>query len=242
METMSAQLGTVGEINRYPVKSMAGERRAAAEVDWQGIEGDRQYAFVRRGDLTRFPWFTGRDHSDLVRYRATYDEPEAPRRSGVSITTPGGEAASLHDPQVKRALEDAAGVALDLMQLGTGAYDLMPVSVVTTASLARLDALHAAPLDHRRFRVNLVVDSDRHEGDWQGRRVRFGDGADAAELLFAYPAPRCAMITIDPDTATRDPRVLRTVARQLGNTFSMYASVAKPGTIRIGDPVFLGEL
>lgn len=234
-----ASVGHVREINRYPVKSMAGERREVAEIDWQGIEGDRQYAFVRRDDTTRFPWFTGRDHSDLVRYRATYDDPTQPRRSAVSIRTPGGATSSLHDPQFRHELEDASGVTLDLLQLGIGAYDLMPVSVVTTASLARLDAVHETLLDHRRFRVNVVVDSDLPEGDWQGSRVRFGDGADAPELFFAYPAPRCAMITIDPDTAQRDPRVLRTVARQFGNAFCIYASVARPGLIREGAPVRL---
>ena len=236
---MSGPLGTVAELHRYPVKSMAGERRASVEVDWQGIEGDRQYAFVRSGNTTRFPWFTGRDHSDLVRYQATYDEPDAPRRSAVSVTTPDGETRSLHDVPLQHGLEAAAEIALDLIQLGSGAHDLMPVSVVTTASLARLDALHGAPLDPQRFRANIVVDADAFEDDWQGRRVRFGEGADAVELLLAYPAPRCAMITIDPTTGTRDPRVLRTVARELGNTFSMYASVAKPGFVREGDSVRL---
>ena len=232
-------LGTINEIVRYPVKSMAGERRAVTEIDWQGIEGDRQYGFVRRGNATRFPWFTGRDHSDLVRCRATYDDPEQPRRSTVTVRLPGGETVSLHDAGLRQTLEDASGQALDLVQLGIGAYDLMPVSIVTTASLARLDLLHGAALDRRRFRANIVIDSDAAEADWQGRRIRIGDAVDAPELLIAYPAPRCAMVTIDPDTGRRDASVLRTVAREFGNVFCMYASVARPGVAREGDRVRL---
>ncbi len=225
------------EITRYPVKSMAGEHRTTAEIDWQGIEGDRQYAFVRRGNATRFPWLTGRDYSGLVRYRPRYDDPEQPRTSAVMVETPGGGRLRLGDPALREDIEAGSGLAADLLQLGTGAYDAMPVSVVATASLARLDRLHGGSLDRRRFRANIVIESDLYEDAWQGRRLRLGSGDDAAVLLLAAPAPRCAMVTIDPDTGTRDPRVLRTVARELGNALTMYASVARPGWVREGDAV-----
>jgi uncharacterized protein len=233
-------LGRVLEITRYPVKSMAGERRAAAEIDWQGLEGDRQYAFVRRANTTRFPWLTARDYSDLVRYRASYDNPDNPRTSPVTITSPEGAKFSINDPQLVEALSAAAKQPLNLMQLGIGAYDLMPVSIVTTASLAKLNVKHGSLIDRRRFRTNIVIDSDIRESDWTGQRLRIGDGDDAAELLMAYPAPRCAMITIDPDSANRDARILRTVAQEFGNAFAMYASIARPGVVREGDLLWLG--
>ena len=50
---MTRIVGHVAQLHRFPVKSMAGERIAVAEVDWQGIEGDRQYAFFRRANGTR---------------------------------------------------------------------------------------------------------------------------------------------------------------------------------------------
>lgn len=227
----------VAEITRYPVKSMAAERRTSVEIDWQGIEGDRQYGFVRRGNATRFPWLTGRDCSELVRYRPRFDDPERPRTSPVMVETPDGRRLRLDEPSLREELEARSGVAVDLLQLGIGAYDLMPVSLVTTASLTRLDRLHGSGLDRRRFRTNIVIESDRYEEDWQGQRLRLGSGDDAAVLLLAYLAPRCAMVTIDPDTAERDPRVLRTVARECGNAFTMYASVARPGRVREGDAV-----
>jgi uncharacterized protein len=233
-------VGTLAEIHRFPVKSMAGERRRATEIDWQGLEGDRQYGFVRAGNATRFPWFTGRDWSDLVRHRAALDAPEDARRSGVTVTAPDGAAFALADPALAARLEAGGGQPVALLQLGIGAYDLMPVSIVSTASFAAIDRAHGSPLDPRRFRANLVVEAEVPEGEWPGRRVRLGAGEDAAELLLAYPAPRCAMVTICPDTGARDPRVLRTVVEHFGGGFTWYASVAKPGVVREGDPVAVG--
>jgi uncharacterized protein len=233
---MSEILGRVLEIVRYPVKSMAGERMPVAEIDWQGLEGDRQYGLVRRRNTARFPWFTGRDFSGLVFYRAIYGDPECPRNSKVTVIAPDGTELPLGDPRLIAALEAEAGEPLNLMQLGIGAYDSMPVSIVTTASLKTLDAVHGASLDRRRFRTNIIVESEGLDEEWQGQRISFGD-ANGAELLIAYGAPRCAMITIDPDTAKRDAKVLRTVALSFGNAFTMYASVARPGVLRQCDEV-----
>lgn len=216
---------------------MAGERRAATEIDWQGMEGDRRYAFIRRGNGTRFPWLTGRDLSALVLYRPSYADPERPRTSPVIVRTPAGRDLALGEAELGHELAAAAGMPVDLLQLGTGAHDLMPVSIMTTASLARLEERHGGRVDRRRFRANIVVESASSELDWRDRRLRFGVDGHGAELLLAYPAPRCAMVTIDPDDGTRDARVLRTVARDFAGAFTMYASVAKPGTVREGDDV-----
>ncbi len=102
-------LGRTTEITRFPVKSMAGERRTSVEIDWQGIEGDRQYAFLRHGKTTRFPWLTGRDYSALVRYRPRYDDPEHPRTSAVTVITPDGTSWPLKDPALLRRGQQRAG-------------------------------------------------------------------------------------------------------------------------------------
>lgn len=232
---MSRLVGHVVGIARFPVKSMAGEERASADIDWQGMEGDRQYAFVKRDDRTRFPWFTGRDLSMLVRYRATFDDPDAPRTSTICVVSPEGERLDLRSDTLRERLEAASGRALALIQLGSGCYDAMPLSVVSTASLQALKAAHGVPLDPRRFRANIVVESQERDERWSGR-LGFGEGA---ELLLAAGAPRCAMVTIDPETGERDAGVLRTVAQAFGNAFTTYASVARPGGVRLGDPVWI---
>lgn len=230
-------VGRVLEINRYPVKSMAGERCAVLRLGWQGFEGDRQYGFVKRDDRTRFPWLTGRDLSDMVRWRALYERPDDVRTSPVRVQAPDGGDWAVRDAGLRDALEEQAGTGLWPMQLGIGAYDTMPVSVVTTGSLARLDALHGRALDRRRFRANLVVECEADERAWAGARIGLGDEAAIAPALAA---PRCAMVTICPDTGARDPGVLRTVAGRLGGVFTMYAGVARPGVVRVGDVVRVG--
>lgn len=237
---MAQLVGHVVAITRYPVKSMGGEACDRAEIDWQGIEGDRQWAWVKAGDLTRFPWFTGRDLSELVRWRARYDDPARPRTSGVTVSDSDGASWAIGDPALAAALAARARRTVTPLQLGRGCHDAMPLSVASTASFAGLEAAHGGPLDPRRFRTNIVVESGAREGDWPGRRVRFGaEDLGSAALLLADAAPRCAMITIDPDTAERDPRVLRTVAQSFGAAFSTYASVAAPGVARVGDPVWV---
>lgn len=236
---MSIRVGRVIEISRYPVKSMAGEALREVEIDWQGLEGDRQYCFYRTGDKGRFPWLSGRDFSALVTYRARFRDPANPRSSPVDVLTPGGSALALDDPSLLAEIADGAGCALGLLQSGRGLPDAMPVSIVSTATHGALDEAHGAPLDRRRFRGNILIDSDVRESEWRGGRLRFGSGTDGADLLMADPIPRCALITIDPDTGVRDPAVIRTVAQQFANLIGIYALPARPGVIRLGDAVYL---
>jgi uncharacterized protein len=234
-------VGHVAALSRYPVKSMAGERLALAEIDWQGIEGDRQYAFVRKANGTRFPWLTARDVPAMVLHRAFFADPGAPKTSAVLVETPDGAAVSLHDPLLCGHLEAAAGEPVGLLQVARGIYDAMPISIVTTASHARVEAAHGCALDPRRFRANIVIESELPVSDWQGLRLAFGNGEDGALVQMADPIPRCVLVTIDPETGAKDPRILRTVAQQFGNAYGVYASPARPGLIRAGDPVRVVE-
>ncbi|HEV7658228.1 MAG TPA: MOSC N-terminal beta barrel domain-containing protein [Allosphingosinicella sp.] len=242
---MSIIVGKVVEITRYPVKSMAGEPMSTAEIDWQGIEGDRQYCLYRTADKGRFPWLSGRDFSKLVTYRARFREPADPRASPVDVLTPDGSSLALDDPGLLAEIGEGAGRAIGLIQSGRGLADAMPASIISTATHAALGEAHGAPLDRRRFRANILIESDVRESEWRGRRLRFGrkaDGApDGAELLVADAIPRCALITIDPDTGMRDPAVMRTVARKFGNLIGVYAMPAKPGIVRLGDAAWLGD-
>lgn len=234
---MTRIVGHVAEIHRYPVKSMAGERLPIAEVDWQGIEGDRQYAFVRRANGTRFPWLTGRQVPAMVLHRARFVDPGAPRTSAVLVDTPDGAALPLHDAMLRAHLEAAAGEPAALIQLGRGTHDAMPISLQTSGGHAAVEAAHGAPLDLRRFRSNLVIDSELPATLLQGMRLGFGAGDDGAVLQLADPIARCILVTVDPDTGAKDPAVLRTIARHFGNSYGVYATPARPGMIRAGDPV-----
>jgi uncharacterized protein YcbX len=162
IEIMSGTpVGRISEIWRYPVKSMRGERLDRAELRWTGIAGDRQFAFVRGASRARFPWLTGRELSELVRYRAHYADPANPRESAIGITAPDGQAFDFWDPALARQLGEGAGEPVHPMQLGRGAFDQHPISVITTATLRRLPERAGHEIDPRRFRINIVMPNRR---------------------------------------------------------------------------------
>jgi uncharacterized protein len=236
---MTRIVGHVCELHRFPVKSMAGERLGVAEVDWQGIEGDRQYAFVRRANGTRFPWLTAREVPAMVLHRARFADPGSPKRSAVLVDTPGGATVPLHDAMLCAHLEAAAGEPAALIQVARGVYDSMPISIQTTGGHARLEAAHGGALDPLRFRINVVIESELSVAEWQGLRLAFGNDEDGAVVQIADPIARCVVVTIDPETGAKEPRVLRTVAQAFGNAYGIYSTPARPGLIRVGDPVRL---
>ena len=238
---MTRIVGHVSALNRFPVKSMAGERLSVAELDWQGIEGDRQYAFVRAANRSRFPWFTAREVPEMVLHRARFEDPAKPKTSAVTVEMPDGATLTLQDPALKAQLEAAAGEPATLIQVARGCYDSMPVSIQTSTGHAALEAEHGETLAMDRFRINVMVESDLPASEWRGKRLAFGDAADGAVVQCADSIQRCVIVTIDPVTGAKAPRVLRTVAQAFGNNYGIYAGPARPGLIRIGDAVRVVE-
>lgn len=232
-------VGTVAELWRFPVKSMAGERRDALDLRWNGLHGDRQYAFLRARNRSRFPWLTGREVPELLLHRPAYRDAEDPRHAPVEVTLPDGRRLPLDAPELCDGLAQAAREPVSLMQLGRGAFDAMPVSLATRAGLARIEAEHGGAIDRRRFRLNLLIESEEPEAAWAGRTLAIGEDPAGPALAIAEGIPRCAMVTLDPDSAQRDATVLRTVAQRCGNVAGIYASTARTGWIRVGDPVRL---
>jgi hypothetical protein len=97
------------------------------------------------------------------------------------------------------------------------------------------------PLDEARFRANIVLETSNGstERDWLGGTLVFGEGEAAPRLRVNRPIPRCRMITIDPATGVKDPRILETVAAEFGNEIGVYCAPDGIGTLRLGDPVRL---
>jgi uncharacterized protein YcbX len=127
-------------------------------------------------------------------------------------------------------------------------FDLFPLSVLTTSTLERLREL--APesrIDERRFRMNVIVAATGWgfiENSWLDHRLVVGDVGIDVKL----PDPRCVMTTLAQEDLPHDTNVLRTLVRHNkldvsgGGLFpcaGVYAVVASPGTIRLGDQVAL---
>lgn len=235
-------IGTIKQINRYPVKSFGGESLQSAELKWSGIDGDRQYAFYKTADGSRFPWLTGRAVSKLNTYTARFTEPDNPRKSDVRVKA-GKDEYDLRDPALTAHLNEAVGEEVQLIQIGRGIFDTMPVSVMASATPPLVEAAAGVPVDPRRFRANIIIETPSGEAaretHWVGGTLVFGDGPDAARLLVSAPIDRCVMITIDPDTGERNPKILKTVVDRFDNFIASRCSPAALGIIKVGDRVRL---
>jgi uncharacterized protein len=128
-------------------------------------------------------------------------------------------------------------------------FDLFPVSVLTTSTLEQLRELQPqSRFDERRFRMNVIIDSEEAgfvENDWVSRQLAIGD---AVRLSVALPDPRCVMTTLAQEELPKDSDVLRTLTRynrvQVAGAgrfpcAGVYAVVVAPGTLRTGDEVAL---
>ncbi len=214
----------------------------AAALHWTGLHGDRQYAFCKVASTSDFPWLTGREVPSLMQYAARYSNPSDPRRARVRITAPDGTTFDVTDPVLAECLADIAKAPVQLLRLGRGAFDAMPLSVITTTTGEAITQAHGKAVSLDRFRANLVIRPDDPavtERNWLGCALALGDAPAPPMLRLDWPIPRCAMVAIDPVTALRDAGVLRTVVQRFRNEVGAYCSVQAPGMIRVGDRVRL---
>jgi uncharacterized protein len=229
-------VGRVVALWRYPVKSMAAEGLADAEASWDGLAGDRRWAFIRDGQVrSGFPWLTIREHADMARYRPRLAEPDRPNASPTLVRTPSGGELDVADP----ALAAELGPGARVIKQDRGVFDTMPLSLLTTQTLTALGQLTSADLAAGRFRPNFLVEADSGPGfpedAWVGRVLRIGDMRMRVDLRDR----RCVMVTIDPVTLARNPAILRAIARERDARLGVYASTVEPGRVAVGDPVEL---
>ncbi len=99
--TEATSVGVVGQLWRFPVKSMAGEQIPSAAIDQNGVAGDRGWAVREAGD-TR----SAKRIPRLLQFAARYlEEPNLDRRSPlVELTLPGDESLTSADRDVDRRI------------------------------------------------------------------------------------------------------------------------------------------
>jgi uncharacterized protein YcbX len=209
----------VAEIWRYPVKSMAGESLAVADVGALGIPGDRRVQVYNADELV----VTARTHSRLLGHRGTLGLDGEPRVDGrdwrdpsvladvISIVGPGATLSREDDPSLR--------------------FDVLPLLVATDGAIA------AFGRDRRRLRPNLVIGgvSSLDERSWPGARLAIGEVViDVANLRG-----RCVITTFDPDSLAQDPQVLRDIVQRFGGKLALDCAVVRVGTIHVGQDVEL---
>ena len=234
-------LGTIREIYRYPVKSMAGEAQRAATIGWHGLDGDRRFAFRRIGDTSGFPWLSASKLPALVCHRAYYP-PGAESGRLVRDVTPDGQDLAGDSAELRERIAASCGGAVELMYLRQGIYDEAPLSLITVATLRRLSEASGVPFDVRRFRPNILIETPDEqpfgEDRWVGRSLSCGGRPESALIGVTMRDLRCAMVNLDPDTARADPRLLKTTA-QLNEVYAgVYGVPVRTGTVSVGEGLY----
>ena len=245
-------------LNRYPVKSMQGERPSAVELDERGVVGDRAHGVLDLGTgrILSAKWEPG-----LLQAHARQRDDDG----ALVLTLPTGEttvglgartdevlSAWLGRPvSLRAAAADTEGTfqshvdPLDDASEGeewtgpVGSFrDSAPVHLLTTATLRAMAALAPdSQWDDRRFRANVVIDCDADgfiEDDWVGSSVRIGDTV----LEVFKRTGRCSMVARDqPGGVVADPGVVRSLRAHRELKLGVHARLVAGKRLEVGMPV-----
>ena len=234
-------VGRISGIYRYPVKSMAGEILDVAGLSWHGIEGDRRLAFRRLTDKSGLPWLTASKLPQLLLYKPFGSDAAGPLPTHVR--TPEGKEYELRSNELREELSSRYGSDIELIHLKHGIFDEACISVISLGTVRCVQRESGRDVDLRRFRPNIVIETDSaepfEEDRWVGQTLMFGEGNSGAALSVTMRDERCVMVNLDPDTAERDPAVMKTVVRMNENYAGVYGTVVRAGELRVGQVVTL---
>jgi hypothetical protein len=258
-------VGSVESLWRYPVKSMAAEELDELFVGYAGVYGDRLFAFESAANDRGFPYFTGRDKREMIRYRARFRNPDKAARPinlaeaeklgptinptsadasdlMIDVETPDGKTFAIDDPALLEHLRANGNQKheLKLLRSDKAITDCRPLSIFGIQSAKKLGHETGVEVDKRRFRANVYVDLTSANGfaenEFVGKSLRIGSKVVVA---VTDRDARCMMITLDPDTSEKSPAILKAVAQAHQGTAGVYGAVLVEGMIRKGDAIEL---
>ena len=259
---MRTRVGTVAELWRYPVKSFRGEPLDEMVLTERGAIGDRLYAMreLKYGSI-----MSARIWAAMLQLRAVCErDPNAQALARVRIELPNGSAILADDTNVDNVLSalfqhpvrlerprgDAPLTMAEIEEIRErraflpprDLYDEDVVHLLASGTLEHLRRLGPSDFDRRRFRPNIYIDTGVEpegfvEDGWLGGELEVGDGG--VRIVAMRPALRCAMTIHPQDELRADSNILRTAAQHHGAYVGLFAAVGSPGSVRIGDPVWL---
>jgi uncharacterized protein YcbX len=222
---------------------MAGVRTDSALLGWHGLQGDRRFAFRRVNDNSGFPWLSASRLPELLLYQPLGLDANAEEPVPSHVRTPEGIELALQSAELCNSVAEKFGSRVELMKLRHGIFDDATMSVINLATIAAIGAELEENLDTRRFRANVVIESDSPEpfaeDAWLGGMLVFGSLESGPMVNITMRDVRCVMINFDPDTAQSDPRIMKTAVRLNQNCAGVYGTVIRTGQISIGQPVSL---
>lgn len=249
----------VAWISHSPVKGLALRQLDECELTEAGIAGDREFFLVDENDRL----VNSKGLGALQQIAPRYDR----EAGSLTLTFPDGTTVSQEvgydgslgalfwgntievrvvDGPWSEAISDFAGRDLRLVGAAGPAPDRRRSGAATLLGTGSLRALARIlgvdEVDGRRFRMNFGIDGlgEHQEDEWLGRRVRLG----AAVVVPQGNVGRCAVTTQNPDSGAPDLDTLKALATYRGVIetteplpFGVYAAVAEPGRVRVGDTV-----
>src|SRR5438874_5056422 len=256
-------VATVESLWRYPVKSMRGEELDEMFAGYAGVYGDRLFAFESAASPKGFPYLTGREQRQMLRFRPRFRYPDkaarpmnqaeaesmppgvnpvsaSPAQLMIDVETPDGATVAIDDPVLIDLLR--AGIEdkheLTLLRSDRAMTDCRPLSVFGVQSARKLGEETGFAVDKRRFRANVYLDLAEGfaEDNFIGRSMRI---VPKVVISILERDPRCMMITLDPDTGEKEPALLKKVAQAHNGMAGVYGAVLVEGMLHKGDPVEL---
>jgi uncharacterized protein len=257
-------IGTVESLWRYPVKSMAGTEVPEVFMGYSGIYGDRCYAIKNSAGRKGFPYLNANVQHQMLLYHPKFRHPERTltppnlieaekidpganptiadaEEMQLDIVTPTGEVISVEDPQLLTMLGQGLNGDnhLKLVRSDRALYDCRPVSLISLQTIGQIETELKIPLDKLRFRSNIYFNSEGgafKEDNLVGKRLRIGS---KAIVMVLERDPRCALISLDPNTGENNPEILRHVVREHNNFAGVYCAVLVEGLLKKGDIIEL---
>jgi uncharacterized protein YcbX len=232
--TTGHDVARVTEIWRFPVKSMAGERLDSVAVDARGLSGDRGWAvYDVEGKLA-----SGKHTRRFRRMDPVFGLASRTVGEAVEVLLPDGRAVVAGESVADLALSDHFGEEVELgPEADVPHQDAGQVSLVGTASLRALAALMGLddPVDPRHLRANLIVETAEPfaEEAWVGRQVSVG----GVVLAVTERIERCRMVDVEQVDLPGLDGLLKAVGAHRNVCAGVYADVARPGSLAVGDVV-----
>jgi len=166
----------------------------------------------------------------------------------LDVDTPSGECLAIDDPKLidllRGQLGDEKKIGEEnvptLVQSHRAMTDCRPVSLISLQTIRQLGEELGTSLDKRRFRANIYLnlksDTGFDEDRFVGRTLRVGA---KTTIAITDRDLRCKMVTLDPDTAEQNARIMKHLAGAHGSNAGVYGAVLVEGMVRPGDEIFL---
>jgi uncharacterized protein YcbX len=252
---MSSPTAKIQSIYRYPVKGLTPEPLPRTELSpRQTVPCDRMYAIengpsgfdpAQPGYLPKQRFLMLMRNARLAALRTAFDDDshtltirsESREVARGDLRTAPGRAA-IERFFAEFCANELRGPPKVLRAEGHSFSDVSKkvISIINLASVAELENATGAPVHPLRFRGNLYVEGwpAWREFDLLNSEIAVGP----ARLKVVKRIVRCAATNVNPDTASRDLDIPRTLMKAYGHAdCGVYSEVIAGGAIAVGDTV-----